>query len=85
MKNITFLSSFFKLGACDDSICGRDAVCEEEDGKTKCSCPEGMTGDPFIECREFLLDLDLCDIIYTYLSLYPDSNKIFPISFCCNF
>ena len=67
MKNISFLSAFFKLGTCDGSICGSNAVCEEADGKTKCSCPEGMSGDPFIECREFfdLIWIDLSSSLLT--------------------
>ena len=67
MKNIAFLSAFFKLGKCDESICGSNAVCHEVDGKTICACREGMTGDPFIECRECLFNLDWFEFMYTDL------------------
>ena len=77
MKNISFLYAFLKLGTCDEGICGSNAICEEVDGKIKCSCPEGMRGDPFIECREFLFHLDWFEFIYTDLNITLTLTKYF--------
>ena len=34
--------------------CGRSAECVQRDHKAQCRCPEGMVGDPEIECKDII-------------------------------
>lgn len=34
----------------DERACGKGAICENLPGSFKCSCPQGFTGDPTVEC-----------------------------------
>ena len=38
---------------CAPDICGKDAICTVQDGNAICSCPEGLTGDPLVECSNY--------------------------------
>ena len=39
---------------CSPSPCGKNAKCSaiSDSGGVDCSCPDGLTGDPFISCRD---------------------------------
>jgi len=49
--DIACISPVCVCGPCDTpNPCGKDAFCEVMDDKSDCKCPEGTTGDPFVEC-----------------------------------
>ena len=43
------------IDPCDPNPCGTGAVCEVAEGKALCSCPQGMTGDPLVECGKYII------------------------------
>lgn len=57
-----------------DGVCGVGAICNVIRHTPTCSCPSGLTGDPFIVCRpipqEGKLDSrkNICDAIYRQIS-----------------
>ena len=42
-----------QLDPCESNPCGVDAVCKVLEGNPSCSCPQGMTGDPYVKCGTF--------------------------------
>ena len=43
------------IDPCDPNPCGTGAVCEVAEGNALCSCPQGMTGDPLVECGKYII------------------------------
>lgn len=41
------------VDVCSNNICGRSAICEAFNHVATCTCPPGMQGNAFIECRPY--------------------------------
>merc|ERR1719211_351505 len=57
-KFCTFACPKLASDPCDPNPCGTGAVCEVAEGKALCSCPQGMTGDPLVECAQDIECMD---------------------------
>jgi hypothetical protein len=50
-------------------ICGSNALCEVFNHVATCSCPQGMSGNPFFECRPYQCKFKKKRTLLVYLNL----------------
>lgn len=62
IKETTFLATTtLRPEPCNPSPCGANAICNERNGATSCTCIKGYFGDPYTSCRPECVINNDCD------------------------